>query len=294
MDTEKKVLAIPIVAGGLQAVNGIIGVVTTGSQAVAVDALFSTVYVVVGIFTFYVGMLLRRPANVSYPFGHAAFEPLVNIIKALLLLGIFIYVAIEAVLAIADGGHPVEYGSVIMFVMISALISCIAAGYAWLLSRKTSTPLIKGEVINWSLDAISIIGVAAAIGIAWLLEENGYRSVADFVDPGIALVLTILTIYMPYKLAKESILEILQHSFSSQKSIELKNIVHSELEELPLLVETIIVVKTGRFIRMLARTRIKDSSKILDGEKFSSSVEKIKQRLLEMDKNIHFDLVLKP
>lgn len=294
MDTEKKVLALPIIAGGLQAINGIIGVVTTGSQAVLVDALFSTVYVVVGIFTFYVGMLLRRPADASYPFGHAAFEPLVNIIKALFLLGIFIYVGIEAVLAIADGGHAVEYGAVIMFVMISALISCIAAAYAWLQGRKTNTPLVKGEVINWSLDAISILGVAAAMGIAWLLEENGHANLADYIDPGIALALTILTIYMPYKLAKESFLEILQHSFSSKKSLEFKEIVYKELEGLPLLVETIIVMKTGRFIRMLARTKLKDSSCTIDAEDFSSSIEKIQRRLCEMDRNIHFDLVLKP
>ena len=83
--TELLVSTIAALALGLLALAVALG---TGSAAVLLDGVFNLCFFVTALATLRVAKLLQRPDDARYPFGYVQFEPLINMAKGLLILGV--------------------------------------------------------------------------------------------------------------------------------------------------------------------------------------------------------------
>ena len=145
---ERQTLWIPLVTSFIVATSALIGAGVTESQTVLLDGLFSVAYVIAGAFTLYVARLLRRPSDARFPYGYGAFEPLVNLVKSLLLTGISVSAFWEAVSALTRGGREIEFGGAVAFSAFSFGVSTVAALLIWWRSRTVNSPLIRGDAIG--------------------------------------------------------------------------------------------------------------------------------------------------
>ena len=82
--------------------------IASSSQAILLDGLFNIAYLAAGLFTIRVAALLAGGDDERFPFGYGFFEPLVNGIKGLLVLGVTVMALYGAVQALFTGGREIE------------------------------------------------------------------------------------------------------------------------------------------------------------------------------------------
>ena len=96
---ERRGLLTSVVGAVVVAANGLVFGLLTGAQAILLDGFFNLTYFATGLFTIKVANLLRRGDDEQFPVGYAFFEPLVNGIKGVLLLGV-------TLIALVGAEHP--------------------------------------------------------------------------------------------------------------------------------------------------------------------------------------------
>ena len=96
MRSERGALVLSAAAAALLAAVGIAAAVATGSGAILLDGLFNLCFCVTALFTLRVARLLARPDDERYPFGYLFFEPLINTVKGLLILGVSAFALVDA------------------------------------------------------------------------------------------------------------------------------------------------------------------------------------------------------
>ena len=85
---ERTYLIASAVANLLIAGVGLVVSALSSSQAILLDGVFNLTYFAAGLFTLKVARLVARGDDERFPYSYAFFEPLVNGLKGVLVLGI--------------------------------------------------------------------------------------------------------------------------------------------------------------------------------------------------------------
>ena len=88
MGGETKALVVSTVAALVLGVIALAVALATGSGAILLDGAFNLCFFATALVTLRVAKLLERPDDRHYPFGYVQFEPLINMLKGLLILGV--------------------------------------------------------------------------------------------------------------------------------------------------------------------------------------------------------------
>ena len=104
---EQRYLIISAVGNALVACVGVAVAAFSSSQAILLDGLFNLTYFATGLFTIKVARLVAGGDDERFPHGYAFFEPLVNGIKGMLVLGVSVMALAGAVQALLTGGRPI-------------------------------------------------------------------------------------------------------------------------------------------------------------------------------------------
>ena len=105
MTSEVRALSLSAAAALILGVMGVAVSLATGSGAILLDGAFNLSFFVTALVTLRVARLLRRPDDRDYPFGYLHFEPLINTVKALLILTIALVALIDAGVSLYRGGN---------------------------------------------------------------------------------------------------------------------------------------------------------------------------------------------
>ncbi len=89
---------------------GVLIAVLSHSQAIMLDGVFNLIYFGTGLFTLKVARLVSRGDDARFPVGYGFFEPLINGIKGLMVLGISVMALIGALEALFSGGRAIDLG----------------------------------------------------------------------------------------------------------------------------------------------------------------------------------------
>ena len=71
--------------------------------------------------TLRVARLLERPDDQQYPFGYLHFEPLINMVKGLLILGVGLIALIDAAFSLYRGGTEVSAGLALAYAVFASV-----------------------------------------------------------------------------------------------------------------------------------------------------------------------------
>ena len=118
----------------------------------------------------------RGPTTSDYPFGYLFFEPLINTVKGLLILGVSAFALVDAGIALASGGREVEFGPAALYAAF-ATVACLAV--VWALRRgRAASPLVAADVETWTVNAAVSGGVLAGFLLAIWLQRAGHAGAA--------------------------------------------------------------------------------------------------------------------
>ena len=88
LKAERQGLLASVTGAAAVGCAGVVFFFLSEAEAILLDGLFNIIYCITGVFTLRVAALVLRGDDERFPLGYGFFEPLVNGIKGILLLGL--------------------------------------------------------------------------------------------------------------------------------------------------------------------------------------------------------------
>jgi predicted Co/Zn/Cd cation transporter (cation efflux family) len=147
---------------------------------------------------------VRRPDDDVYHFGYAAYEPMLNLTKGLLMAFVTLFALVSAILVVIEGGREIEAGWASIYAWIAAA-GCFAIAVSQrVLAKKTSSPLLAVDSKNWLIDGLMSVAVGIAFLVAVLLVDTSYAHLLPYADPAVVIILVILSLPIPFTIIRDN------------------------------------------------------------------------------------------
>jgi cation diffusion facilitator family transporter len=250
--SERQVLLISAVGNLVVGVVGFLFAVLSSSQAILLDALFNLTYFCTGLFTLKVAKMVQRGDDERFPMGYAFFEPLINGLKGVLVLGVSIMALAGAVQALFSGGRPISAGTAIAY-GIFATTACWSLAFATRRgAKRTGSPLVLADAENWLVNgAISSAVLLAFVGIL-IIKKTSLEYIVPYIDPSLVLIVVLISISVPVRMAWRALLELLNRAPSPEIIQQVDAIVKKRTSGLPIQSLFVRVIQPGRTRMVLA------------------------------------------
>ena len=202
----------------------------THSDGVWLDGAYSAVETLIAILSLFVARLVVRPGDETYPFGYAAFEPLLVLAKGLIILAVLIWAGADAADQLLNGGNETAAGFVMLYGLIAGLGCFLVAGRLKHYADRTDSDILHVDAKNWMIDGGLSLGIAVAFAIALLLERSPYAAWALFIDPVVVLAMVLGTLAVPIQIIRQSWFELTQRSIDHEDKADQHELAEQVLE----------------------------------------------------------------
>ena len=235
---------------------------TSESEAILLDGFFSLVAFVLSLLTIRVAKLVEGPADEWFHFGYAAFEPMLNTVKGLLLLGVCGFSLVSAINALLHGGRDLNPGWALLYGVLAAGGAGLLAILQTRAAKATSSPLLEVDVKNWKVDSLLSAGVAVAFLAAYLLRDSQWADLVPYVDPALVTLLVAVMIWDPIKIVIEGVGELLAVSPEETVQRQVQEEFARAVEGYPVRSFNLRMLKAGRTHYLLAHVLVEPDSRI--------------------------------
>lgn len=282
MNREQKILLYAAIGQLFFAALGIVFAFLTDSAAIMLDGFFSLIGFGISLLTLRVARLVQQPDDEWFHFGYARFEPLLNLSKGIVILGVCGISLASAIQALLHGGRQLNLGPAVIY-SILAVVGCFTV--AILLSRaakKTGSPLIEVEVHTWRIDAIMSLGVLAAFVAAFFVDRTQWSHLVNYVDPALVVILVLAVISTPIRIVIEGLGELL--GAAPRESVQRE--VEEKFEELlagyPVEKTVLRMERVGRTSYLLAHVVVEPNLELTGIEELDDLRRKIAAGIQEL------------
>jgi predicted Co/Zn/Cd cation transporter (cation efflux family) len=201
---ERRGLLLSIAGALGMAGLGIGFALLTGSDAVLLDGLFSLIGFAVGLIALRVSTLVLRSDDEHYHFGYAAYEPMLNLIKGLLMAFVSLFALVSAVDLMLRGGRTIAAGWAVFYAVLAAA-SCFAIATVQRgIARRTGSDLVAVDSKNWLIDGLLSSAVAVAFLVTFLLEGSSWAPLLPYADPAVVAMLVLLSAPIPARIVRDN------------------------------------------------------------------------------------------
>ena len=250
-------------AGNL--IIGIVGLtfsVISSSQAILLDGLFNLTYFASGLFTLKVARLVTKEDDERFPVGYVFFEPLINGIKGLLVLGVSIMALAGALQALFSGGRSISAGMAIVYGVFAVSACFLLAIITRIGANRTKSPLIDTDAENWIVNAaISSAVLIAFVGI-FFIKGTRFDFLVPYVDPSLVLVVVLISISIPVRMAWQALMELLNRAPAQDVVRRVRQIVQNNVSSLPVEKLFVRVIQPGRTRMVLVHAVLPENFRI--------------------------------
>jgi cation diffusion facilitator family transporter len=195
--SEQRALKLSILVTALIGVGGIAAGFMIGSRAIMFDGMYSFVDVLTTSVALTVSKLLLQEPTRRFQFGYWHLEPMVVTFESAILAMVCVYAAIDAVLGLTSGGHPVLYGFGLVWAATMCIPAMAMAVYMGRLARSQGSILLAIDARGWLLSGLLSLALLTAYGIALALDRSAYSQWVPFVDPAVLLCMSLALLPIP-------------------------------------------------------------------------------------------------
>jgi len=247
---EQRALTLSVIGTLLMAAAGFSFAFLTQSVAILLDGVFSLIGFATGLLSMRIARLVRQPDDEKFQFGYSSFEPLLNLIKGIIIALVGLYAAFDAVRAILAGGRPIIMGYALVYAVIVASLGFIVSAVQRSTAKKIYSPLVEVDAKNWFMDGLLTVAVFIAFLIVYVLRGTSFNWMVDYADPAVVLLLVILSASLPYSIIRTSFKELLLAAPPQDIQEEVKKILDPELAAIDKEDHFVRMVKVGRFLHI--------------------------------------------
>lgn len=189
-------LSIAILLNVLITVSQIIGAIYSKSLSLMTDALHNLSDVMALILSWVANRLTRRKSTQKQSFGYKRAEILAAFINAVTLLGISVYLIVEAVERLIGGSNVAVKGDMVIWL---ALLSIVANGLSVLLIKKDAKHSMNMKAAYLHLFSDMLTSIAVLVG-GLMMKYYGFY----WVDSLLSIIIAVYLIISSWKLVKGS------------------------------------------------------------------------------------------
>jgi len=194
------------------------------SVTLLLDAAASLVILVVALLVRFSIRKIRLPPDDIHNFGYGKYEPLTVVAQGFMIIAICIVsikFAIQDIIHL-DDVHSYMVPTIATF--LSGILGIFITVYIKKSAVKTNSDMLKASGMHWHIDTILSFGVCAGFLIGFILQVLGFYKITPYVDPVMALILSLILLEMPIKAIMRSVPELLdivpaQHIKSKVKEV---------------------------------------------------------------------------
>jgi cation diffusion facilitator family transporter len=263
----------------------------TGSVAILLDAAFNLTFFVIALVTLRVARLVKLPDDDDFPFGYQQHEPLINLIKALLVIAVSAYALVDSVLVLIRGGAEVAAGAALVYSALALAVS----GTVWLRLRRAApalrSPLVDNDLGNWMVNTAISAGMVVAFAIALVLVRTGRDAAAGYIDAAFVIAVVLLTIAVPLREARDAIGGLLNEAPDDAKVAEVRADVAGALTGLGEERFYLRVLKPGRTTYVLVHVLVAEGGRGLTVTEADAFRERILVALAPRHAPLDLDVV---
>ncbi|HAH06364.1 MAG TPA: hypothetical protein DCM05_07520 [Elusimicrobia bacterium] len=184
----------------------------TDSQLVLLEAKYGLADAFLAWLTLVAFRKIQQPPDQDYPFGYAKYEPMVNALEGLFVVGICVTALLSS---LQDLVHPEDVAHRLWIVGYAALsaAACLAMwAFLRVEGRRCGSELLRADAKVWMIDGALSLGTCAAFAACEVLSRTRWAWVNPYADPLLAILLALGLLPEAYGLLKENALELLDAS----------------------------------------------------------------------------------
>ncbi len=278
---EKKYLQISAFGNVLVGGVGVVFAMMSGSQAILLDGLFNLTYFGTGLFTIKVASLVAGGDDERFPHGYAFFEPLVNGMKGMLVLGVSIMALVGALQALFTGGRAIVAGTAVAYGVMASVACWVIAALTYRGGKTTGSPLVQADGENWIVNAAISSCVLLAFAAIFLFEALGLNQVVPYVDPAVVLSVILISIVVPVRMSWNAMMALLNRAPTEDVVRQVAQAVDTVLGGLPLIERFIRVIQPGRQRMVLVHVVLPDDFQVQGLQRLDEIRERMSAKLCE-------------
>lgn len=266
----------------LTIIKGVIGL-QSHSKALIADAVHSASDIV-GSLAVYVGLrAAKQPPDEEHPYGHGKAESVAAIIVAVILLMAGLQIGKSS---FSSFFNPVEPpgGLAIYAVVFSIVVKEILFRYKYRLGKKLNSEALIVNAFEHRSDVYS--SIAALIGIsASIIGKHFQIGWLIYGDPVAGLVVSLMVVWMAWKLGTEAIYHTLDHVLDEKETDEFRKIA-SSIPEVKR-IDELYARKSGYYVIIDLKIAVDPNMTVAEGHRVGKKVKK----LLLQNPNVHNVLI---
>lgn len=261
------------------------------SEAILLDGVYSFISLLMTLLAQRVSRLVQTPYTDSFHFGFAHFEPMLNVVRILLILAITGFAAVSAIAALLSGGRALNADTAVFYGVVAAAGCLVMAWRQRRASRQATSPILAVDAHNWLIDGVLSSGVAITFIAAYLLRSSPYADWIAYVDPLLVIVMVVLLLPAPLKSLGENLREVLMQAPSPEIQAEIRERVEQAVK--PAAEEQIYIrmLPVGRFLYLQVHILLPADAPLRGISECDSVRERIHEGLKDLHPRLTLDVV---
>jgi cation diffusion facilitator family transporter len=249
---ERRALHLSIVGALSMAVIGIGFALLSGSEAIMLDGVFSSISVVMALLTLKVAALVARPDDEHFHYGYAHFAPLMNVIKSMLMLVLVTFAFLVAVDSLMKGGRPLAVGIAVVYGIIATAGCVIITLLLHQAARKSGSALVAVDVRSWIVDTLMSTAVLASFIVGYFASQTAMAQYLDYLDPALVAILCVASLPVPIRILLDNGREVLLFAPDPALTIDVEQRIGNAIRDLQDAELTVRLLKMGSKLNILA------------------------------------------
>jgi cation diffusion facilitator family transporter len=191
------------------------------SLAIAIDLGISFVGLTVSVILYYSMKLASRPADLVHNYGYGKVENVCEGMEGVVLIGIALAMSSQALVSLfhLNEIHSPWLGTVTS--MVSTVTNLGGAYYISKMGQLSKSPAIKAEGLHWRMEGFISLMIAMSFVVSMLLTAFGRKTLALYIDPLTALLVSVFVVVPSVTLAKTAFFKLLDASVEEGSQIEI-------------------------------------------------------------------------
>ena len=251
----------------------------TGSVSIISEAIHSAMDLVAAVITFFSVRMSDTPPDQRHPYGHGKIENISGVIESILIFIAAVWIIIEAVIKLLEGGHieSIELGSLVM--LLSAIVNAFVSRKLYRVAKETDSLALEADALHLKMDVYTSLGVSVGLAAIWLTR-------LEFLDPLVALVVALFIIYESFRLLKKAFTPLLDIALDENDI----SIIQHTIASMSLKAHEIRTRKAGNYKFVDMHLEMDPNIPLEEVHNTCDEIERLlKARIPNLDVNIHVE-----
>ena len=239
----QKVTLVGVVVNIVLALAQVVGGFIAQSQALIADGFHTLSDLVTDFVVLIAAKMANKEPDEDHPYGHERIETIATVILGLVLGGVGIGIALDAVDRLQNPEKLLQPGALAVSLAILAIICKEGLyRYTYNVGKTVNSSLLKANAMHHRSDAVSSVMVAIGVGASVIFS-------IPWLDALAAMAVAVMIFYMGAKLILDSAMELVDTAWETEK-----------VESMLTLISDIPSVKSAHMLR----TRKMSSNVLVD------------------------------